>query len=249
MNNRNIVIIGATSAIAKHCAKIWVSDPKVEITLVGRDIDKLNQLTANLKIRGLTDNIESISADFLDPLSIKETVRLITSKRKVDLVLIAQGTLSPQSLYQEDLQLLRNSISINAISPILFAEEFANSFEKTGIGSIAIIGSVAGDRARKTNYIYGAGKNMLDFFCSGLRHRFTGSKIKIMLIKPGPTATPMTESLNMDPQKLAKVEDVAKSIVNSIEKGKNLSYVPGKWKIIMFVIRNIPDFIFKRLSI
>ena len=90
---------------------------------------------------------------------------------------------------------------------------------------------------------------MLDFFCSGLRHRFAGSKIKIVLIKPGPTATPMTEMLDIDPQKLAKVEDVAKSIVDSIEKGKNLSYVPGKWKIIMFVIRNIPDFVFKRLSI
>ena len=135
MNNHKIVIIGATSAIAKHCAKIWVSDPKVELTLVGRNIDKLNELVADLKIRGLRDNIECISADFLDPLSIKETVRLITSKKKVDLVLIAQGTLSPQSLYQEDLQLLENSISINAISPIFFAEEFANSFEKTGIGA------------------------------------------------------------------------------------------------------------------
>ena len=249
MNHHKVVIIGATSAIAKHCAKIWVSDPKVELTLVGRDLDKLNELSADLKIRGLTNKVDSISADFLDPQSIKETVRLITSKKKVDLVLIAQGTLSPQSRYQEDLQLLESSISINAISPILFAEEFANSFEKTGTGSIAIIGSVAGDRARKSNYIYGSGKNMLDFFCSGLRHRFAQSKIKIMLIKPGPTATPMTESLNMDPQKLAKVEDVAKGIVNSIEKGKNLSYVPGKWKIIMLVIRNIPDFIFKRLSI
>tara|TARA_A100001037_G_scaffold296644_1_gene317426 strand:+ start:531 stop:1280 length:750 start_codon:yes stop_codon:yes gene_type:complete len=249
MKNHNIVIIGATSAISNHCAKIWVSDPKVELTLVGRDLDKLNQIVADLKIRGLTDNIDSISADFLDPLSIKKTVRLITCKKQVDLVFIAQGTMSPQYMYQEDLQLLANSISINAISPILFAEEFANSFEKTGTGSIAIIGSVAGDRARKSNYTYGSGKNMLDFFCSGLRHRFAGSNVKIMLIKPGPTATPMTKNLNMDPQKLAKVEDVAKSIVTSIEKGKNLSYVPGKWKIIMFVIRNIPDFIFKRLSI
>tara|TARA_Y100000588_G_scaffold309908_1_gene335203 strand:- start:836 stop:1585 length:750 start_codon:yes stop_codon:yes gene_type:complete len=248
MKNHKVVIIGATSAIAANCAKIWVNDPEVELTLVGRDIDKLNQLAADLKIRGLTDKIDSIAADFLDPRSIKETVRGITSQKKVDLVLIAQGTLAPQSLYQEDLQLLANSISINAISPILFAEEFANSFKKIGTGSIAIIGSVAGDRARKTNYIYGAGKNMLDFFCSGLRHRFAGSKVKIMLIKPGPTATPMTKRLNMDPQKLEQVEDVAKSIVNAIEKGKNLSYVPGKWKIIMLVIRNIPDFIFKRLS-
>ena len=249
MNNHRIVIIGATSSIASNCARIWVKDPNVELTLVGRNIDKLNQLAADLKIRGGTNKINSISADFLDHMSIKETVKLITAQRKVDLVLIAQGTLSKQTRYQKDLHLIKTSIIINAISPILFAEEFANALEKIGGGSLAIIGSVAGDRARKSNYIYGSGKNMLDFFCSGLRHRFKGSKIKIMLIKPGPTATPMTEKLNIPPQRLSKVEDVAKSIVKSINKGESVSYVPGRWKMIMFIIRNIPDFIFNSLSI
>ena len=110
----------------------------------------------------------------------------------VDLVLIAHGWLSDQQSCQDDLALCRESLEVNAVSPVLFAEAFARHFAKANHGTIAFLGSVAGDRGRKVNYTYGASKGFVARYAEGMQHRFAGSGVKIVLIKPGPTDTPMT---------------------------------------------------------
>jgi hypothetical protein len=114
---------------------------------------------------------------------------------------------------------------------------------------LALIGSVAGDRGRKSNYVYGAAKGMVTRYAQGLQHRFTGSAVKVVLIKPGPTDTPMTTHLKAQGAKLTPVEDVAKGIVNAINREQAVAYVPGKWRLIMSVIRHLPGFVFNKLNI
>lgn len=114
---------------------------------------------------------------------------------------------------------------------------------------MAVIGSVAGDRGRKSNYVYGAAKGLVSRYMQGLQHRFAGTSVQITLIKPGPTDTPMTSEMKMNGAKLASPVLVAKQIINGIEKGRRVIYTPSKWAIIMLIIRHIPNYIFDKMDI
>ena len=116
-------------------------------------------------------------------------------------------------------------------------------------GTIAIIGSVAGDRGRKANYTYGASKGLLGRYAEGMQHRFAGSGVKIVLIKPGPTDTPMTTARKAQGRRLAPVAQVARETVNGIRRGRPMVYTPPIWWPIMLIARHIPRFMFNRLSI
>lgn len=250
MNAKNrIVIIGATSGIAEACARLWVQDQAVDVTLVGRDPLKTEAVAADLRVRSQASIVTMMALDFLDEDKIKETVDLICLKQPVDIVLIAHGTLPDQFLAQKDLALCKQTLEINAVSPVLFAEAFVGHMEKANHGTLGIIGSVAGDRGRKSNYIYGAAKGLVARYAQGLQHRLALSNVKVVLIKPGPTDTPMTASLKSQGLKVAPLEEVAKRIVKAMSAGQAEAYVPGKWKIIMRVIQHLPSFIFQRLNI
>ena len=249
MNKTRIVIIGGTSAIAVQCARIWVQQDPIDLTLIGRDSARLKIIADDLLIRSPDSFVNVFEADFLEPKSIKSVSQKIIENGNVDIVLIAQGALIEQEHCQQDLDSCNHSLLINAVSPILFAEAFANHFEEVGRGHLALIGSVAGDRSRKSNYIYGSSKNMLEFLVKGLQHRFTGTNIKISIIKPGPTDTPMTAKSKTKNMKLARVEVVADDIVKGIEKGKLVVYTPWKWRFIMFVVKKIPGFIFNKMNL
>ena len=121
--------------------------------------------------------------------------------------------------------------------------------EQAQHGTIALIGSVAGDRGRQSNYVYGAAKGMVTRYAQGLQHRFADSAVKVVLIKPGPTDTPMTAHLKGQGAKLAPVESVAKQMVDGIAAGKPVVYAPKKWWLIMMIIRHLPGFIFNKTKI
>jgi decaprenylphospho-beta-D-erythro-pentofuranosid-2-ulose 2-reductase len=248
-NRRRIVIVGATSSIAEHCARYWVSNESVDITLVGRDTDRTERIALDLKVRSPESIIRTRQCDFYDPEAIQLLVDGIVVQGRVDIVLIAHGSLPFQSNCENDLSQCKCALEINGISPVLFAEAFAKYLEKSGHGTLALIGSVAGDRGRKSNYVYGAAKGMVDIYAQGLQHRFAGMKVKTLLIKPGPTDTPMTAHLKNQGMKLAAVEDVAKNIIDSIGQGKAVLYTPRKWWLIMLIIRHLPRYVFNKLNI
>lgn len=248
-NTKNIVIVGATSAIAEHCARIWLQNHPANLTLVGRDTTRSHRVAEDLQVRSPESVIHVIEADFLNPDAIKQTVNGIATQRTIDIVLIAHGLLAEQQDCQTDLKLCREVLEINGVSPVLFAEAFAEHFTNAGQGTLALISSVAGDRGRKSNYVYGAAKGMVTRYAQGLQHRFSGSNVKIVLIKPGPTDTPMTAHLKAQGAKLTPVEEVAKGIVNAIDRGQAVAYVPGKWRLIMWAIRHLPGIIFNKLNI
>lgn len=246
---RRIAIVGATSAIAEQCARLWVSAAKVDLTLIGRDAERLERIAADLRVRSPQSTIRVASAQFLDPRAIQQTVDGLFAQEPADIVLIAHGSLPEQKDCEADLALCNDALAINGISPVLFAEAFAAQMAKRGSGTIALIGSVAGDRGRKSNYVYGAAKGLVDRYAQGLQHRFAATGVKVLLIKPGPTDTPMTAHLKAQGAKLASVESVAQKIVAAVASGKAVLYVPGKWQLIMFVIRHLPSAIFNKLNI
>lgn len=248
-NKKRIVIIGATSAIAEHCARLWVQHQPADITLVGRDAQRIERAATDLKVRSPQSEIRNVQAEFSDPEAINATVENIVQLGNVDVVLIAHGSLPEQADCQNDLQACCEALEVNGVSPVLYAEAFAKQMAKANHGTIALIGSVAGDRGRKSNYVYGAAKGLVARYAQGLRHRFAGTGVKVVLIKPGPTDTPMTAHLKGKGAKLAPVEGVAKQIVEGVEAGKPVIYAPGKWWLIMMVIRHLPALVFNKMDI
>lgn len=246
---KKIVIIGATSAIAEHCARKWVAAEKVDLILVGRDLQRVERVEGDLRVRSPGSRIRSVQANFSTPDAIEGMVRSLVAETVPDIVLIAHGSLPDQKACQHSLQLVDEALGINGISPVLFAEAFAESMENAGRGTIAIIGSVAGDRGRKTNYIYGAAKGLVARYAEGLQHRFAQKGVSIVLVKPGPTDTPMTADLKSQGARLASVDQVAEKIVKGIDFGRKTIYVPGKWRWVMLVIRHLPAFLFNKLNI
>jgi decaprenylphospho-beta-D-erythro-pentofuranosid-2-ulose 2-reductase len=246
---KRIVIVGATSSIAEHCARIWIKQNPAILTLVARDQGKAETIAADLKVRSPESEIQILTTDFLDPLSIAALVKDAADGASIDLALIAHGSLPDQQTGQENGAYCKEALLVNGLSPALFAEAFATHMSASGKGTIAIIGSVAGDRGRKSNYIYGAAKGLVTRYAQGLQHRFANSGVRIVLIKPGPTDTPMTAHLKQAGARLAPVDEVAEAIVAAIDKGKNVAYVPGKWQLIMLVIRHLPSFIFNKMNI
>ncbi len=245
---QRVVIVGATSLIAEHCARRWCAQP-THFVLAGRDAAKLERLAQDLAVRCPEGRVEIHTPSFDQPASISSFVESVWSQGPVDIVLIAHGTLPDQAQCQRDLVLTRDTLSVNAISPALFAEAFAARMAETDRGTIAVIGSVAGDRGRRSNYVYGAAKGLVDRYVQGLQHRFAATGVRVVLIKPGPTDTPMTANFRKPGVKLASPETVAGDIVRGINQGKAVVYTPWIWRWIMLIIVHIPRRVFNRLDL
>ncbi len=246
MQRPRIILIGGTSLIAEHCARLWLRAP-TDLVLVGRDNTRLERIAADLRLRSLQSTVQCRVADFTDPTAIAALADALAAEAPIDIVLVAHGQLPVQEDCQADLIKAAEALSVNGVSAVLFAEAFARVLSQAGQGTLAVIGSVAGDRGRQSNYVYGAAKGMVERYLQGLQHRFAGSGVKVVLIKPGPTATPMTAHLTH--LALAPVEHVAAGIVSAIARGRPVVYVPAKWALIMMVIRHLPRAVFNRLRI
>lgn len=246
---KRVVIVGATSAMAVHCARLWVQGKSIDLTLVGREAGRLERVAADLRVRSPHSAVRVVVSGFVDAQAISRTVEGIAAQGVVDLVLIAHGALPSQADCEEDLALCHEALVVNGVSPVLFAEAFAQHMGKANQGTLVLIGSVAGDRGRKSNYVYGAAKGMVTRYAQGLQHRFAGHGVKVVLIKPGPTLTPMTAHLHAEGSNLAAVEAVAQGIVDAAARGDATAYVPKKWALIMMVIKHLPAKIFNRINI
>lgn len=236
--------------MAEHCARLWLqTDGKLELVLIGRNAERLKRVAADLKTRSATVVISTVECDFSRPDLIKAAVDKIASEGSMDIILIAHGNLPDQCRCQDDPEIGNEALITNGVSPVLFAESFVRHLERQNHGTLAIISSVAGDRGRKSNYVYGAAKSLVTRYSEGLQHRFYRTGVRIVLIKPGPTDTPMTARLKEKGEKLAPVQDVARQIVQAIRSPRSVAYVPGKWKFIMMALRHLPNRIFNRLDI
>jgi short-subunit dehydrogenase len=243
-----IVVVGATSRIAEHCCRLWANAGSCEFVLVGRNASYLDRIADDLRVRGAAVRTEAM-VDFTDALAVGEAVARWAADGAIDIAMIAHGVLPEQTACQSDLALTRATIAVNALSPALFAEAFATAMTAAGKGTIAMLGSVAGDRGKRSNYTYGAAKGLVERYAEGLQHRFARGPLKVVLIKPGPTDTPMSARYKEGGRRVAPVDAVAADIVEAVKKGRPVTYSPSYWRPVMFVIRALPNFVFNRLNI
>lgn len=242
-----ILIIGATSAIAEATARIWAKQGAA-LFLVGRDEIRLLSITNDLKVRGASQvDFSSIDLSALDSHTniIQSAIKQLQG---IDIVFIAHGTLSDQKKCEGSVDLVLKEINNNALSTISLLTIVANIFEKQRKGIICVIGSVAGDRGRASNYVYGSAKALVTTFMSGLRQRLYASGVTVVLIKPGFVDTPMTKDF---PKGIlwTQPELIAKIITQAITKKSAVVYAPSWWQYIMLIIKSIPETIFQKLSL
>ena len=245
---KKILIIGATSVIAQSVARVWAKQA-AQIHLIARNSEKLASVSADLSIRG-AENLSSAILDVDDYAGHEAAIDEAISKLgAIDIVLIAHGTLCDQDICETDFNAVNKAFTTNTLSTLSLLTHLANRMEAQGKGTIAVITSVAGDRGRPSNYVYGAAKASVSTFCEGLRARLFKSAVHVIDLRPGFVATPMTEGLALPQLLVSQPEKVAEIMVRRIEARKNVAYVPGYWFLIMTIIRSIPRFVFKRLSL
>lgn len=245
---KKVLIIGATSAIASACARLWASEGS-DFFLVARNIDKLQQTAADLKSRGA----KSVTLHEMDATDIQAHPlmlgRCLTALGQIDIALIAHGTLPDQKACERDVDLALREFANNGTSVIALLTILATQFETQRCGSLAIISSVAADRGRPSNYLYGSAKAAVSTYCEGLQARLFKIGVHVTTIKPGFVDTPMTQGLSLPAVLLAQPAPVAQRIVKGIANKVPTLYAPGFWGLIMLIIRSIPQPVFKRLNL
>ncbi|MDQ3814774.1 MAG: SDR family oxidoreductase [Armatimonadota bacterium] len=244
---RKVLIIGATSVIAQEVAKRFAAQGD-QLFLVARHAERLEAVAVDLRVRGAA-KVESLAVDLLEFDRHAEIInRAVEALGGLDTVLIAHGILGDQKAAAQDYQVTERELRINFLSVVSLLTPIANLFEQQKKGTIAVISSVAGDRGRQSNYVYGTAKGALNIFLQGLRNRLYPSGVHVVTIKPGFVDTPMTAHLKKGPL-FASPETVANGIYRAIVKQRNVVYVPWFWSGILGIIKAIPEFVFKRLKL
>jgi decaprenylphospho-beta-D-erythro-pentofuranosid-2-ulose 2-reductase len=244
---QKILILGANSAIAKSAARIWASQG-ARLYLVGRSDKKLAALIQDLKARG-NSTIFGEALDLTDSSHHDSVIaRAKHQLQGIDLAFIAHGVLGDQKAAERSWEASRELLDVNFLSPASLSTRIANEFEANKKGHLCVITSVAGDRGRASNYVYGTAKGALSIFLSGLRNRLAASNVTVTDLKLGFVDTPMTESYPKGPL-WASSDAVASGIVTAIDRKRDVVYLPWFWCWIMMIIRNIPEKIFKKLKI
>jgi short-subunit dehydrogenase len=244
---QRILILGATSAIAEAMARLWAARG-ARLVLVARNEHRLASIAADLKVRGAA-SVDTACADLDDTAAHPELLEHATQTLGgLDVALLAHGILGDQPRAEADVAHAAQILHTNLTSPISLLTWLGNYCAQQHHGTLAVFSSVAGDRGRKSNYVYGASKAGLTAFLGGLRNRIDREGVNVLTIKPGPVKTPMTQGMK-GYEKFADVNKVAAAIVKAIDARKDVLYVPTiPWLPVMFIVRHIPESIFKKLN-
>jgi decaprenylphospho-beta-D-erythro-pentofuranosid-2-ulose 2-reductase len=243
----NVLIVGATSAIAEAAARIWAARGDA-LYLAARREPLLEACAADLRLRGarLVAHERFDATDRASHAALIE--RATAAMAGLDVVLVAHGTLPDQAACESDVAAALAEIELNALATTSIALHAANRLEALGGGTLAVITSVAGVRGRQGNYVYGSAKAQVSTLLSGLRQRLAKKGVAVVDIRPGFVDTPMTASFSKGAL-WAQPGKVARDIVRAIDRGTPVAYTPWFWRWIMLVIRHIPQAIFNRIKL
>jgi decaprenylphospho-beta-D-erythro-pentofuranosid-2-ulose 2-reductase len=239
----NIVVVGATSAIAQAAIRLWASDGN-SLTLFARNASELERIAADARVRGASGVYVHVG----DITSLSYIESAVAQLEKTDQALIAHGSLTKSQRASTDPRYLVDELNINLASAALWSQLIANKMADAGEGALAVISSVAGDRGRYANHAYGAAKAGLTAFCDGLRAQMLERKVHVVTVKPGPIDTPMTAHVEKKGLLWGTSEQVAKDIINALDKRRDVVYSPWFWWIIMRIVRAIPERVAKQLK-
>lgn len=242
-----VLIIGATSAIAHETAKGFAAQG-AELLLVGRNADRLAANQQDLKVHGAA----RVEVDVLDLSDVSRhpalIERAVQTLGEIDYALIAHGTLPDQKRINNDVQASLAEFNNNGSSYISLMTLLGTYFESRIRGTLAVISSPAGERGRSSNYVYGSARAAVTAYASGLRNRLSKRGVQVITIKPGFVDTPMTAGMKKN-LLFASAKTVGARIHAAMLKGEDVVWTPPIWALIMMIIRNIPERIFKKLSL
>ena len=246
MNDTSVCVVGATSAVAQAAIRLW-AQRECALTLIARNSSELERIAADARVRG-SPSVTTLLGDASDGAFIRESLGSMPAPR---VALIAYGSLSDSSRADSDVTYLARELHANFLSAALWAQGLAERMatENAAGGTVAVISSVAGDRGRGSNHVYGAAKSGLTAFCSGLRARMAARRVHVVTVKPGFIDSPMTAHITKKGALWATPDAVARGILNAIDKKRDVVYLPGFWRLIMLIISHIPEGIFKRLKL
>jgi short-subunit dehydrogenase len=241
----SILVIGATSAIAEATAREYARRGAA-LFLVGRDLPRLEAIAADLRVRGAPQvHVHRLDCDDI-PAHAPMLDAAWAALGEVDVALVAHGTLPDQAACEASVPASLAAFATNGTSAIALSLALAQRLRAPA--TLAVISSVAGDRGRASNYVYGAAKAAVTAATSGLRQRLHASGVNVLTIKPGFVDTPMTREFRKGPL-WAKPGQVARGIVRAIDRRAAVAYLPKFWWAIMWMIRHIPERLFVRLKL
>lgn len=242
-NMKKALILGATSDIAHSTAKEFAV-AGYDLVLAGRDVQALEALKKDIE----TSDIR-IETKVFDATDTEAHAAFYDDCGDVDVVLLAFGYLGDQHKAEKDFSEAKNILEVNLVGAVSILEIIAQDFERRKAGSMLIISSVAGDRGKRSNYIYGAAKSGLTEVAAGLRQRMHDSGVHVMTIKPGFVKTSMTEGMDLKPSLTVSAQTMGKRIFKGFEKRKDYVFSQFKWRVIMFVFKHVPEFIYKKMKV
>ncbi len=242
-----VLVLGATSAIAQAWMRL-LAPLGTRFFLVARNAERVQAVADDLRTRGAA----AVSVEALDLDRTEEHTYMLERAARVlgriDCALIAPGVLGEQSVADRDFAYAEMLLRTNLVSAVSLATWLANYFDAQGQGTLAAISSVAGDRGRWKNCVYGAAKAGLNAYMDGLRNRLARRGVQVLTIRPGFVATPMTAHMPQGPL-FATPERVAADIERAIEQRRRILYTPGFWRWVMLAVRAIPGRIFDQMDI
>jgi decaprenylphospho-beta-D-erythro-pentofuranosid-2-ulose 2-reductase len=244
---KRILILGAASAIAEATAKLWAGQG-ARFALVARDQGRLEAIAANLRTLGAAET-QVFACDCATVDAQKEFAEIVGALGGLDIALLAYGTLGEQKALENDPKAVADLIATNFSSAVAWCLEIAGLLERQRSGVLLVIGSAAGDRGRRTNFLYGACKGGLARLVEGIAHKLAPLGARAVIVKPGFVDTPMTAAFEKKGLLWAKPEAVAAAIVKASETGGPIIYAPAFWRLIMLVIRHLPVIVFNKLNI
>jgi len=244
---RRVVILGATSAIAEAAARLWARE-SAHLVLVGRNAERLGAIADDLRIRGAAA-VDVVVLDLAAADAGGELDSMATLIGSIDVVLLAYGVLGDQAAAEQDPAAARSVLETDFLSAAAWCLAAANYLASRRAGVLIVIGSVAGDRGRMSNYIYGAAKGGLGILAQGIAHRLAPTGARAVLIKPGFVDTPMTAGIARKGILWSRPEVIAAVIKRAAERGGPIVYAPWWWRFIMLMIRLAPARIFHRTKL
>ncbi|MGO9831457.1 MAG: SDR family NAD(P)-dependent oxidoreductase [Myxococcaceae bacterium] len=245
MPPRRVLLLGATSAIGQAVARVYAQGG-ARLALVARNRQYLEVVAADLRVRGAS----ALWSEVADLLDLERHAALVERAQQalggLDVALVAHGVLPVQADALADRAIAQLCWQTNFVSAASLLEAVGHRMEEAGSGTLGVLSSVAGDRGRAENYVYGASKAALSAYASGLGQRLTAKGVRVVTVKPGPVATPMTAGRQTRPGLLADVDEVGRRIHRGLERGWPVVYAPAYWRLVMSLLQLLPTRLFEK---
>ena len=245
---QSVLVLGGGSEIALATVRKLIDGRCRTVTLAGRDIEALERSGKELEAAGAS-SVDVVAFDALDYAAHDGFIRdLVAQHSDFDLVILAFGVLGDQDLAETDGAEARRIVGSNFTGAVSVLVPLVGALKEQGHGTVVVLSSVAGERARKSNFVYGSSKAGLDAFCQGLGDSLVGTGVRIVVVRPGFVHTKMTEGLDAAPLS-TDADTVADAIIAGLGRGSETIWVPAPLRIVMSVLRHVPRPVFRRLPL